>query len=152
MRDFSNAHLGTHLSLESATRAPNALAGTLLILVIAFLGRELFSRRVGLIAAWLWAVETNAIGFNRIAKEDTLVALFLAWTFYFVLRAKDAAERGEEAGKYELRAAVTLGLMCASKYFFHLALTPLFFYLWCRATATGRSRSVAGRSCSASRW
>jgi hypothetical protein len=139
IRDLWNTYVAKdnkvlELGVESATRGPNALLGTFMVLLLAFLGRELFSRRVGLIAALLWAVEVNVIGYNRIAKEDTLLAFLLLWTFYFVLRAKRTAEAGEKerSRRYEIFAAMTIGGLCASKYFFHLTFPIPLFYLWSR--------------------
>lgn len=143
IRDLWNAAVGSEhrvleLGLESATRGPNALVGAFLAILLAFLGRELFSRRVGLLAALLWAVEVNVVGYNRIAKEDTLLAFFLLWTFYFAVRAKRTAEAGEieRSRRYEVFAAMTIGGLCASKYFFHLTFPIPLFYLWARLGGT----------------
>lgn len=124
------------ISVEAATRGPNALVGAFIALLLAYLARELFSRRVGLIAAALWAVEVNVIGYSRIAKEDTLLAFFLLLTLYFVVRAKKCAEAGDEARarRYQLATAFSIGGFAATKYFFHhLFIVPLFYYFSRRA-------------------
>jgi hypothetical protein len=136
VRDLWNTYVAApntplELGLESATRGPNALVGTFIALLLAFLGRELFSRRVGLIAAMLWAVEVNVIGYNRIAKEDTLLTFFLLLALYFVVRAKRMAEAGDErrAFRYQLAAAMACGGLAATKYFLHLLFIIPLFYL-----------------------
>ena len=143
-RDVWNDHVvgeqpsPLRMSVETATRLPNALGGTFMILLLALLAREAFSRRVGLIVACLYAVEATAIGYCRIAKEDTFLAFFLALTLYFVLRAKNTAEQGDRprSRRYELYAAAGLGLMFTVKYFLHLAFIPLIFYAWSRRAGT----------------
>src|SRR5262249_39676121 len=57
---------------EAITRLPAALVGGLSILVVGYLGRRLFGRTAGLLAAGLAAVSTTFIGYQRVAKEDTL--------------------------------------------------------------------------------
>ena len=79
-----------------------------------------FGRRTGLIAAALWAFGVNAITFNRIAKEDTLLVFFMLWAFYFYDRAKAASGFNQtEKRKHYIGSAVAFGLMFASKYFPH---------------------------------
>jgi hypothetical protein len=138
-RELWNAHVAKdnklwEIGLESATRGPNAIASAFLAVLLAFLARELFSRRVGLIAAFLWAVELNVIGYSRIAKEDTLIAFFLVLALYFVVRAKRTAESGDLARsrRNEVFAAMAIGGLFATKYFFHLAIPAVLFYLWSR--------------------
>jgi 4-amino-4-deoxy-L-arabinose transferase-like glycosyltransferase len=72
------------------------------------------------VAATLWSFGINAITYNRIAKEDTLLVFFLLFAFYFYLRAKQTG--GHEAKRkrrfYGL-SGISFGLMMASKYFPH---------------------------------
>src|SRR5712692_8410187 len=69
--------VGSHLSWspETMVRFPNVVAGALSILVIAQLGRRLFGRAAGLGAAGLAAFSVTFIGYQRVAKEDTLLSL-----------------------------------------------------------------------------
>jgi 4-amino-4-deoxy-L-arabinose transferase-like glycosyltransferase len=79
-----------------------------------------FDRCTGLIAAAFWAGGINAITFNRIGKEDTLLVFFMLFAFYFYLRAKQTDTRNVELTKRNyLLSGVSFGLMLASKYFPH---------------------------------
>ena len=138
-RDAWNAHVSPQhaLSIEAATRAPNAIAGALCAILVALLGRELLSRRAGLFGAILWAVEPITIGFSRVAKEDTLLTLFLIASLVCVVRARRAAdEELPHDRRWEVAAAALLGLAFASKYFFHLALPIPLYYVWSRRAGT----------------
>src|SRR6266540_2215911 len=53
---------GGALAPEALTRLPSAVAGGLTVLAVALLGRRLFGRAAGLVAASLLAVSTTAIG------------------------------------------------------------------------------------------
>ncbi|TMA13935.1 MAG: hypothetical protein E6J86_10215, partial [Deltaproteobacteria bacterium] len=71
--------IGSHFgwAAETMTRLPNALAGGASVLVVALLARRLFGRTAALIAAALTACSVTLIGYQRVAKEDTLLGLFL---------------------------------------------------------------------------
>jgi hypothetical protein len=108
------------VSAEAAVRFPNILFGALTVVPLFLLTAALFDRRTGLLAAALWAFGVNAITYNRIAKEDTLLVFFMLFAFYFYLRAKQTS--GFDApGKrrHYAASAVSFGLMFASKYFPH---------------------------------
>jgi hypothetical protein len=108
------------VSDEAALRLPNILFGALTALPLFLLTAALFDRRTGLAAAALWAVGINAITYNRIAKEDTLLVFFMLFAFYFYMRAKLAAPSEEKTKRrhYALSGAA-FALMFASKYFPH---------------------------------
>ena len=119
-------------SPEAITRFPNAVAGAATILVLGFLGRRLYGRTVGLLAAGLAAFSTTLIGYQRVAKEDTLLGLFVLLLCWALSEARAAADEGRSPARWELRAAASLGAMLASKYFVFLAAIPVVFYLWVR--------------------
>ncbi|HZX94331.1 MAG TPA: glycosyltransferase family 39 protein, partial [Myxococcales bacterium] len=77
---------------ETMTRLPNALAGGLSIAVVAQLGKRLFGRSAGLFAGALAAVSVTLIGYQRVAKEDTLLGLFLMLLLLCLAEAKAAAD------------------------------------------------------------
>ena len=116
------------VSPEAALRFPVALLGTLSILLIFLLVTELFGRSIALIAAILWAVEPAAIGFDRIAKEDSLVLFFFLLANFFWVRAQTLAESGKERWpRYLWAAAAAFAALMASKYYPHLlAVLSLF--------------------------
>ena len=123
---------------EAITRLPNALAGGVSVGVAALLGRRLFGRAVGLWSAALTAVSVTLVGYQRVAKEDTLLGLFLMLVCWCLAEAKAAADdgRGEAQRRWELWGAGALAGMLASKYFFFLTPIPIVFYVWVRGTGT----------------
>jgi 4-amino-4-deoxy-L-arabinose transferase-like glycosyltransferase len=136
------AAVGTRLGWapETITRLPNALAGGLSIWIVAQLGRRLFGRTAGLCAAALAAVSTTFIGYQRVAKEDTLLGVFLLLLLWCVAEAKAAADDGRtrEQRRWEVSAAASLAGMLASKYFFFLTPIPVVAYLWLRPVSSWR--------------
>jgi 4-amino-4-deoxy-L-arabinose transferase-like glycosyltransferase len=123
---------------ETITRLPLAFAGALSVLVAAWLGRRLFGRTAGLVTAGLLAASPTFIGYNRVAKEDTLLALFLLLAAACFVEAKVSADAGRVAvsRRWELCTSVAVGLLCASKYFVFLALVPALSYAWLRKSGT----------------
>ncbi len=99
---------------------------------------ELFGTSIGLISAALWAVEPSAIGFDRIAKEDSFLLFFFLLCNYFWIRGQTLAERGAENWtKYIWLAAAAFGAMLASKYLPHLiAVTAAYYQIFQSIPAT----------------
>ncbi|MEJ7709560.1 MAG: glycosyltransferase family 39 protein [Pyrinomonadaceae bacterium] len=62
--------------METALRFPGVLFGALTSVLIFLVARELFGVSIAIIASALWAFDPSAIGFNRIAKEDTFYSSF----------------------------------------------------------------------------
>jgi hypothetical protein len=125
-----NSAIGSAINEEAALRFPNALFGALTAIPLFLLTAALFDRRTGLWAAALWAVGVNAITFNRIGKEDTLMVFFMLFAFYFFIRAKQVDTRQtRQVVKYRTLSAISFGLMMASKYFPHyLGLNMLYHH------------------------
>ncbi len=116
---------------ETALRLPSAIFGALTIILIYLLAAELFGAEVGLIAAALWAFDPNAIGFNRIAKEDTFALFFFLLANVFWLRGQRSAESGEDPRRYYWATAAAFGAMLASKYLPQLlAITIAYYWLF----------------------
>ena len=111
---------GRAISDEALLRLPNVIFGALTVVPLFLLTAAFFDRRTGLIAAALWAGGINAITYNRIGKEDTLLVFFMLFAFYFYLRAKQT-----DTGNVPLRkrnyllSGISFGLMLAAKYFPH---------------------------------
>ena len=111
---------GQGFTEEALLRFPNAIFGALTVIPLFLLTAAFFDRWTGLIAAALWAVGINAITFNRIGKEDTLLVFFMLFAFYFYLRAKQTDTRNVAVRKRNyILSAISFGLMLASKYFPH---------------------------------
>ncbi|MGI8884294.1 MAG: glycosyltransferase family 39 protein, partial [Pyrinomonadaceae bacterium] len=126
------------ISDEAALRFPTAFIGTLTILLLFLLVSELFGIHIGLIAAGLWSVDPSAIGFDRIAKEDSFLLFFFLLCSYFWIRGQTLAERGAENWtKYIWLAAAAFGAMLASKYLPHLlAVTAAYYQIFQSIPAT----------------
>lgn len=121
---------GRTISNEALLRLPNAIFGALTVIPLFLLTAAFFDRWTGLIAAALWACGINAITFNRIGKEDTLLVFFMLFAFYFYLRAKQTDTRNIALKKRNyLLSGISFGLMLASKYFPHyLGLNALYHH------------------------
>src|ERR1043165_7333668 len=115
-----NSLTGQIVSEEAALRFPNVIFGALTAIPLCLLTAALFDLGTGLWAAALWSFGVNAITFNRIGKEDTLMVFFLLFAFYFFIRAKQTDTRqAERLGRFRKLSAISFGLMLASKYFPH---------------------------------
>ncbi|HZX66774.1 MAG TPA: glycosyltransferase family 39 protein, partial [Myxococcales bacterium] len=129
------------LAPETMTRLPNALAGGASVLVVALLARRLFGRTAALLSAALAAFSVTLIGYQRVAKEDTLLGLFLLFLLLSIAEAKAAADDGRSPRRFEVLAALSLAGMMASKYFFFLVPIPVVAVLWLRRVSTWRVSS-----------
>lgn len=65
-----------------AGRLVSVLAGFGSLVGMFLLGRELFHRRVGIIAAMLYILSPFALVYDRMALYDSLVAMFSIWNLY----------------------------------------------------------------------
>jgi hypothetical protein len=125
------------LAPELLTRLPNALVGGLTLWAIADLGRALFGREAGLLAAALAACSTTFIGYQRVAREDVLLGLMLLLVLRCVVaaRAAWADRRARDGRRWELAASVAVGAMFAAKYYFFFFPIPVLAWLWTRREA-----------------
>jgi hypothetical protein len=131
---------GQHpIATETALRFPATLFGALSALLIYLLAAELFGAEVGLVAAALWAFDPTAVGFNRIAKEDTFVLFFFLLGNILWLRGQRVAETKStaEGEKYYWLAAAAFGALMASKYVPQLlTVTICYYYIFQNVPAT----------------
>ncbi|MCA1556060.1 MAG: glycosyltransferase family 39 protein [Acidobacteria bacterium] len=144
----ARASAARQISEEAAVRFPNVLLGALTAFPLYLLAAAFFGKRTGLVTALLWSFGVNAITYNRIAKEDTLLVFFMLFAFYFYLRAKQTSGYEPQAKKkFYLASAVSFGLMLASKYFPHyFGLNMLYHHLVAqreRAPGEPRGRTPA---------
>lgn len=117
------------VSTETALRLPSTIFGAATALLIFLLVSELFGNEIALIAAALWAFDPSAIGFNRIAKEDTFLLFFFLLANVFWLKSQRAAESGTRNPEPLYWAtAAAYGAMMASKYLPHLMAVGISYY------------------------
>ncbi len=140
----SISSLGGHwpISPEAGLRFPAVLFGAFTAILIYLLASELFGAEVGLIAAALWAFDPMAVGFNRIAKEDTfLLFFFLLGNFLWIYSQRIAETKSTvKAEKYYWAAAASFGAMMASKYVPQLLTISLCYYFLFQAVPATRWR------------
>jgi hypothetical protein len=125
-----NSVSSRHITDEAALRFPNVLFGALTAIPLFSLTAALFDRRTGLWAAAFWTFGINAITYNRIGKEDSLMVFFMLFAFYFFIRAKQVNGHDQKrVVRLRNLSAISFGLMLASKYFPHyLGLNMLFHH------------------------
>ena len=119
------------ISTEAALRLPSALFGAFTSILIFLVAAELFGAEVALIAAFLWALDPNAIAFNRIAKEDTFFLFFFLLANVFWLRTQTITESGSDQNPmpYYVATGAAFGAMTASKYMpFFIAISVSYNY------------------------
>jgi len=105
------------ISLETALRLPNALAGALTTVVLFGVAELLFGGTVAAAIAVIWAFDVNAIAVNRIGKEDTFLLLFFLLAVFCYERAKrQGAADVVRAQRWYTLSGAAFGLMLASKY------------------------------------
>jgi hypothetical protein len=139
-----NSVAGRAISEEAALRFPNILFGALTAIPLFLLTATLFDRHTGFWAAAFWTCGVNAITYNRIGKEDTLMVFFMLFAFYFFIRAKQVdGHKQKLVSRLRNLSAVSFGLMLASKYFPHyLGLNMLYHHYF----------SVRKRAADEPRW
>ena len=91
-------------------RVPSALAGTVTIPVIYFLGKELSNENVGLVAALLLAVSPYHIYYSQEARMYAFVVLFVTLAYYLFFKASRSSD-----GRYW----VLMWLSCAAAFYTH---------------------------------
>lgn len=115
-----HAPVDQHVSLETAIRLPNAIAGAATTLVLFGVAQLLFGDAVALVASLGWAFDVNAIAINRIGKEDTFLLAFFLLGIYLYERAKrQGVADPVGAQRWYTASGAAFGLMLASKYMPH---------------------------------
>jgi hypothetical protein len=105
------------ISLETAIRLPNALAGAATTLVLFAVVEMLFGVPAAIATSALWALDVNAIAISRIGKEDTFLLLFFLLAVWCYERAKrQGATDPSGAQRWYTGSGAAFGLMLASKY------------------------------------
>jgi hypothetical protein len=115
---------------EVGLRSLTALFGAAIVPVGYLIGRQLASRRAGLLFAALLAVNPMLIWYSQEARSYALLVFFGALALYFFVRALDTG-RGRDLGLWALASALAL----CSHYFavFPLAIEGLWLLVALRA-------------------
>jgi hypothetical protein len=141
---WNNTALASQLQVapETALRLPGTIFGALTAILIYLLSTELFGAEVGLSAAALWTFDPSAIGFNRIAKEDTFLLFFFLLANVFWLRGQRVAESEprRRPQPYYWATAAAFGATMASKYLPQLLAVSLSYYWMFQAIPETRWR------------
>lgn len=104
-----------------AIRFFSALAGVISVFLIYLIGKINFGKRVGLIAAFILAINNFFVWLGRIGlQESILIAFILASFYYFSL--------GVEKRKYLYLSALFFGLGFLAKYTI-IFLVPVYFFI-----------------------
>jgi 4-amino-4-deoxy-L-arabinose transferase-like glycosyltransferase len=93
---------------EWGIRSLSALVGTLTVLLGYPIGRQLASRRVGLVLTGLLAFNPMLIWYSQEARSYALLVFFGALSFLFFLRALDT-RRGRDLAFWAVASALALG-------------------------------------------
>jgi len=126
---WNNSVASHQIAPETALRLPGTIVGALSTLLIFLIVSELFGVEVALIASALWAFDPTAIGFSRIAKEDSFLLFFFLLANVFWLRGQRVAESTDQnPNKYYWATAAAYGAMVASKYLPHLFTISICYY------------------------
>jgi hypothetical protein len=126
---FVTSHPAESINPETALRLPGAIFGAFTALLIYLVVAELFGAEVALIAAALWAFDPSAIGFNRVAKEDTFLLFFFLLANVFWLKGQRVAEStNRNPNRYYWLTGAAYGAMMASKYVPHLLAISMSYY------------------------
>ncbi len=126
---FVASRPGNRIAPETALRLPGVIFGALSALLIFLIVAELFGVEVALIAAALWTFDPSAIGFSRVAKEDSFLLFFFLLANVFWLRGQRAAESTDRSpNRYYWATAAAYGAMVASKYVPHLFAISICYY------------------------
>jgi Dolichyl-phosphate-mannose-protein mannosyltransferase len=135
---FVASHHAESIAPETALRFPGAIFGAFTALLIYLIAAELFGAEVALIAAALWAFDPSAIGFNRVAKEDTFLLFFFLLANVFWLKGQRVAESTDRnPNRYYWLTGAAYGAMMASKYVpFLLAISMSYYWMFQRLPQT----------------
>jgi uncharacterized membrane protein len=145
--------VGAFGASEWSLRLPSVVFGALAVLMLFFLGRELFGPAVGLTAALLAALMPEQVYFSQEARMYTLLVLLVISTTWLLLRAigrRPALPRGQSPAPFPTVHAAPLvayvllsvaGLYTHYVYVFCFGAQALFVWL----EALRARRPPAGR-------
>ncbi len=106
---YLNAHLGHLLNELFAARIPSIISGTLLVIVIYWLGRAPFGRAVALLAALCLAVSPWLVYFSALAYLDMTMTMLITIAYLLLWPAIHQP-------RLYILSAMLVGLAAACKY------------------------------------
>lgn len=102
-----------------------ALFGVLSVILVYFLGKEIFNKKIGLIAALFLAVTEYHIIYSRLVAVDSMLTLFYLLSFLFFVRAFK-----NKSLKYYILFGLSASLALVTKYVgFHILVIFLIFII-----------------------
>lgn len=119
--NFGAQHMLDPTRLYLLGRATSALLGTLTVLMVYWLGKTTYNRRVGLLAAWFLGVCFIHVRDSHYAANDVALTLFVTVA---LLAAVKIVQSGKS--KWYVLAGATVGLGFATKYSAAFASLPIF--------------------------
>ena len=102
-------------------RLVSFFAGVLSIYLVYYIGKKLFTKMTGLMAAMFLAFSPLHITCSRYLKEDSLLVCFFLLTVVFIIKSVK-----ENKIRYYFVAAIMAGMSCATKYTGLLSIGLLF--------------------------
>lgn len=128
---------------EVGLRSFSALAGSVAIIVVYLAATRLVSKRVGLIAAAIVAVNPVLVWFSQDARSYSLVFLLASLSFLFFVRAWQAPD-GLPGGRLLAAWAVASALALATHYFALFLVVPEAALLLIRVRERHRALIAVG--------
>jgi hypothetical protein len=124
--------------LYLAGRLLSAIAGALTVVVVALLGRTVFGRRTGLVAAAFLAVAPLAVQDAHYVKHDVPVTLVITVALWLMARCWREAEGGRAASSNTLVwAAAITGVAWSMHYYAVFVGVPLALTAWASRRSEG---------------
>ncbi|MEK7212634.1 MAG: glycosyltransferase family 39 protein, partial [Patescibacteria group bacterium] len=108
-------------------RLPSAIFGILTVWGLYLLGKELFSKRVGLLAAFFMAVSVWHIIFSRIGFRAIMAPFFAVWAIYLLLKAIHNPN-----SKFQIPNSILAGILFGLGFYTYIAyrVSPLLLILF----------------------
>lgn len=119
---------------EVAVRFPSLISALLSIIVLYFIGRDFFSKKVGLVASMLLSVSPLSVYYSQEARMYSLTMLFALLSVYFFLHLKN----GNFSNKNIICFIISTILGLYSDYLFWIFAVVLLFYLALQTKQKGK--------------
>jgi hypothetical protein len=143
--DFQARFFVDPSSVYLAGRLLSAIAGALTVVVVAQLGRTLFDRRTGVLAAAFLAVSPLAVQDAHYVKHDVPVTLVITLALWLMARCWREAAAGREPSRHGLFwAAAATGVAWSMHYYAVFVGIPLVLTAW--ESRRSHGVSAAGRT------